>query len=140
MVYTAGELLDLGPVPVPPGPYGAGYGQVMLKLWEETAAGTYQVNVDYLSFLGPDGVRTAETVGMQWQTNDVFVIDEIEGQAYGESGGVRYPYLIPGGEPLLLIPGATNRITQVAAPSTGTGAVNHTYTMRLYYRPRRASL
>jgi hypothetical protein len=143
ITYTVGELIDLGTIPVPPGQWGTGYGQVMLKLWSEVATSTYNLELDYAALLGTDGWRAGVTPGMSWATNAKLVVDEIEGTAYALSGSTRYPYLTVQGTPLLLTPGVTQRFVQVEAPSTilsGDHPHAHTYSVRLYYRPRRATV
>ncbi|MGL4651479.1 MAG: hypothetical protein ACRC1H_18885, partial [Caldilineaceae bacterium] len=140
VTYTVGELVDLGTMPVPPGQWGSGYGQVMLKIWSEVATGTYNLDLDYAALLPTDAWRAGITPGMVWSNGNVLVVDEIEGTAYATASSVRYPYLTVSGTPLMLTPGVTQRLVQLEAPSTGTGAINHTFSVKLYYRPRRATI
>lgn len=134
------DLIDLGAAPIPPGPWASSYGPVLLKIWSETATGSYGLLVDYLALLGSDGWRRATTVGMLWAPGDAVVVDEIEGTAYGLSGTTRYPYLVMGGEPLLLFPGQTNRLVQLEASGNYAGSVSHSYSVRIWYRPRRSTV
>lgn len=134
------DLIDLGAAPIPPGEWGSGYGQVQLRLFSQVVSGTYGLAIDYLALLGTDGLRVGKTPGMVWANGSIVMVDEIEGVAYGQAGGVRYPYLTVSGKPLLLEPATTQRVVQLAALGTFTGSRDHTYTVRAYYRPRRATL
>lgn len=135
------DLHDLGSVPFPPGAWDTAYGEVRLLLWMQAASGTPTVEVDYIALLGTDGYRQMVQVGNQVGNGDHVEFDEIEGRHYVlTTGGVRSPLFVARGPGLRVWPGVTQRLVVVEGLATGSAPISHTFTARLWYRPRRATV
>jgi hypothetical protein len=136
------DLVDLGSVPIPPGPYDANYAQVQLGLKMRTLTGSSTVGVDYFQFHALDGYRHLYQLGYSTANNAGVEIDEIEGVTYVTAGvaGDRMPIIVPRGTPLMLQPNTLQRIYTLADLGTGTNTITDTMSVRAWIRPRRATV
>lgn len=134
------RLHDTGAVPIPPGSWGTNYGQVRLVLWAKRPAGTANLDIDYIGLVGPDGYRYVYELGYSVLNNEYLEFDEIEGRAYVADATYTYPILVTYGSPLMIYPGRTQRVWVWEMLSNGTTPITLTHSVRMWYRPRRATV
>jgi hypothetical protein len=134
------QLHDLGAVPMPPGGFDATYGRVMLKLWCEMRTGSANLDIDYIVVVPMDGYRHLLQVGGMVNPGDAVELDEVEGRVYTVESSLKYPLLAKWGEGLFLYPGVTQRLVLCELSGTGSAPIDHTFTARLWYRPRRSTV
>lgn len=130
-------LADLGVIPLPPGGYSAAWGALRLRLdWR--AGTTVQVDTDYLAFFPTHTFRRLRVVPAVGSTGTI-VDDGIEGRAYLRVSAVETAGVTPSGMPLLLWPGATQRIYFAWSLANWTAPIAQTFSVKAWYRPRRYS-
>lgn len=131
-------LVDLGSLFLPPGGYNTIWAPQLLALKLYSSI-SQTVAIDYIQLTPTESYRKLVQTGQQIANNDSIVDDGIERQTYALEGGLASPFYAPQGEPLMIFPGQTNRIyilhdTGMSSPLTNT------FSVRLWYRPRRNSL
>ncbi len=135
-----GSIVDLGLIPLPPGGYDASYGALALGLY---CRGAMLSELDYLQLTPTDSYRYVELLGASVANNGIIVDDGIEGRAYVTVSSVNYPIASPRGAPLMLYPGVTQRIFFLHQTLSGgfpASPIANTFSVRVYYRPRRVTI
>lgn len=133
-------LLDLGVVPLPPGGYVSGYGELRMRLTFRNTSGTATVGLDYVQLLPSDPLCWRHVIqrGMVVANNSYMVDDGIEGVAYLVESGAANPIYSPVGAPAHVWP---NRDQRLYILHDGIGqTANWTLSVRAYYRPRRVTI
>lgn len=133
-------LIDLGLVPLPPAAYDASFGALRLQVDLAVASGTGTTDIDFLQLTPVDSYRVLAIKAIAVANNALVVDNGIDGLAYVEDGGVRYPYLQPGSAPLLVYPGKLQRIYVLADRPGATSDITNKWLARLWFRPRRVTL
>lgn len=130
-------LYDLGAMPIPPGGYDTGAGNIALKVTVR-AGSSGNGTVDFVQFTPtqPGMFRKIVQLGYTTPQNDLLVDDGPEGLTYYEDGSTGAHYLImrAEGEPLHVWPGITQRLRVLVAGSTWTAGWK--LTAQAWYRPR----
>jgi hypothetical protein len=143
---VAEELVDLGTVHIPPHmPDGLEASSVRVFLYFlRNAAGTHTVNIDHLTFMPMDGgFRKVESSSYQnaMQQNDTLVDDGITGRTYVKTSTPLYVTMFTTqGEYLHALPHKPGRLTFLWMTSAYLARANMTATVKVFYRPRRATL
>jgi len=140
--FTYASWEDFGVVPLPPGGYSSAYGAARLGL---TFRGAGQIEVDIIQLTPLDSYRHLEMLGSGVPTNNgtAIVHDSIDLQTYQLASTTRTPLPTTFGGPLMIYPGYHNRIyilNQVNAGGTTDANINLSFSVRLYYRPRRVTV
>jgi hypothetical protein len=108
------------------------------------AAGTHTVNIDHLTFMPMDGgFRKVESSSYQnaMQQNDTLVDDGITGRTYVKTSTPLYVTMFTTqGEYLHALPHKPGRLTFLWMTSAYLARANMTATVKVFYRPRRATL
>jgi len=134
---TSTGLYDLGALPIPPGGYDVGAGNIAL-IMTVRAAGAGNGTVDFVQFTPtqPGMLRKITQLGFTTAQNDLLVDDGPEGLCYYEDGSTGAHYLIMRGEnePLYIWPGITQRLRVLVAGSTWTAGWS--LTAQAWFRPR----
>lgn len=135
---SATELIDLGTLPFPPGGYDTAAAVHVLQLaCKCDTSGT--VNLDYIQLTPTESYRHIIMRGNQVAANDYIVDDGTEEQTYTDESGVHHYIMSPRGSPLMLFPAKDQRI-YILHDEGSTSDVNNTFTVRVYYRPRRLTI
>jgi hypothetical protein len=140
--FTYASWEDLGIVPLLPGGYSSAYGAARLGL---TFRGAGQIEVDVIQLTALDSYRHLEILSSGVPTNNgtAVVHDGLDLQTYQLASTTRTPLPTTFGGPLMIQPGYNNRIYiihQVNAGGTGDANINLSFSVRLYYRPRRVTV
>lgn len=129
-----GTWRDFGVIPLPPGGYNSAYGALTLALtWRGTANPVY---LDVLQLSPLDSYRSIYAATPSIANNAAIVFDGIEGMTYSVTSSARAPIANAYNAPLMLQPNTLQRI--YVLHETGTGAqIGNTFSVQVYYRPRR---
>jgi hypothetical protein len=131
---------DLGVVPLPPGGYGTAWGALTLAL---SFRGAALADLDVLQLTMLDSYRYVEMAATSVANNASIVHDGIEEISYVLSGAAWLPLASAFGGALMLQPGVINRIHVLhglAAAGTDDAPIANAFSVRAYYRPRRATV
>lgn len=146
-VYTAPGvtrgIYDLGALPLPPGGWSTANAGLTLALSVRAAlAGQSTLSLVQLMPAAPGRFRRWEQIGYEAGAGDKVIDDPYEGIAYLDDGGARLGLIQTVGEPLLLWPGQTNRITVLFDESNASTRYvsSRTSTLAVAYRPRYLSV
>jgi len=136
-------LYDIGAMPLPPGGYYTSNAALTLKLLVR-ASTTGQCTLDFLQIIpaGPGVHRKWRQIGYLAANGESIVDDPYEGITYLLSSGDRVPIITTRGEPLMLWPGKSNRITVLFEESDIASKFQPTRSTQLTvsHRPRRLSV
>lgn len=135
-MLNAAGLLDLGAIPLPPGGYSTAYGGLRLSL-SVTGTGTW--SIDFLQLTPTDSLALLSTV-QSVATNEFVVLDSIEGREYTQIGAAQYPHVVASGGRIHLHPGRLQRLYVLAQSVEAAVATGDTFSVRVYYRPRRLTV
>jgi len=133
------QLHDLGSIPVPPGDHDESYAPVRLYL-HTMAANTYTMNIDFVQLVGTDTFREYRNAGISVANNDYMEFDEIERKFLSVSGGLKTTGWPQFGQPLVVWPNKLQRILFSQRVATGDSFITHTFSVRMWYRPRKLTL
>jgi hypothetical protein len=142
---TTDRLQALGSLQLPPAILGANYGDLGLVL-TATRASAADLDLDFIALLPLDGLRIYRSkIPYGLAQNEVLVDDSISRPArvYVNVAGEKVPaYALAqhGVPPIMVWPGAEQRLIILHDAADGTAAINLTSSVRAYYRPRRLSL
>jgi hypothetical protein len=144
---VAEELCDMGTIPgIPPHmPDGLEAQSVKINLYFlRNAAGTHTVNIDHLTFMPMDGgFRTVQSssAANALQNGDKLFDDGITGRTYRQASAALYSTMFTTqGDYLYALPHKPARLTFLWQSSTESAVANMTATVKVFYRPRRATL
>lgn len=132
------ELLDFGPVPIPPGAYDDDPAPVRLAVFGESASAETMA-FDYFYLFPMDAFRRIEQPALGLATNDFVEIDEIERRYYLESATGRIQLQTVSGSPLVVAPEREQRIHLLYRTASAM-AITDAVTVQVWYRPRRLTL
>jgi hypothetical protein len=105
------------------------------------STGSNNVDLDFIALFPTDGFRVAKFIDSGPTNTDIYVHDEIYPLFYMQtSGGKRTGNLSTYGEPLTIWPGKIQRYYFLTQDSTPAAPIATTHTVKLYYRPRIASM
>lgn len=132
------ELLDFGPVPIPPGAFDDTPSPVRLAVFGEAAA-SETMAFDYFYLFPMDSFRRVDQTAMSVRTNEFVEIDEIERRySLGAASG-RVQLQTVAGTTLVVVPGRAQRI-HLLYNSNFSMPIQRFATVRVWYRPRRLTL
>jgi hypothetical protein len=135
--YGAGELVDLGAFPIPPGGYNAANAGAALAVTVRSASsGSGQI--DFVQLLATDSYRKLEQVGYTVANGESVEDDGIEGATYMLSGSNRYPLVRPG-PALTAYPEKTQRL-YVLFDENNAFVAGRQMTVQAWYRPNYDSI
>lgn len=137
-VRVVDELLDFGPVPLPPGPWDDDYTSVMIGLWGRATEPT-TVAIDYFYLMPMDALRKVEQITLAVAHDDWVEIDEIERRYYAESASGHVAVHVPSEAPLVVWPGVAQRV-HLLYQTTSAMTIGDEATVTMWYRPRRLTL
>ena len=130
--YGAGELVDLGAFPIPPGGYNAANAGAALAITvRSSSSGTGQI--DFVQLLPTDSYRKLEQIGYNAANGDSIEDDGNENTTYFLTGSSKYPIVRPG-PPLLIYPERAQRL-YVLFDENGAFVAGRQMTIQAWYRP-----
>jgi len=146
-VATDARVVDLGVFPLPPGAMGGGYAGTSLTV-KVTDVDTLAANINHIALIPVSSERFLFAVGrlvngIVLLNGDSLVDDGIEGECYSLDTGAtpyRRAQVLGRGGPLLLFPGRTQRINILHCGQGGAYSAGDQSTVRLWMRPRRATI
>lgn len=128
------QLVDLGAAPLPPGNYGAVWGDATLSLVVR-ATGAGSLNIDFIQLTPLDSYRHLVMLGNNVTNNLSITDDGIENVVYMEDG----PIFSPKGKPLMVFPNRVQRL--IVLQDTGSASnITQTFSIRAYIRERRLTV
>lgn len=130
-------IVDLGVIPLPPGGYSSAYGAQRLQLYYRTAS-TVTVQVDFLAFFPASTFRRLALIPPQVNGAQI-TDDQPEGRAYVVSSGAETAAVVTAGVPLLVWPNTLQRVYVLHGFNDLSAAIDKTLSVKMWYRPRRAS-
>jgi len=130
--YGAGELVDLGAFPIPPGGYNAANAGAALVVTVRSASSGTGV-IDFVMLLATDSYRKLEQIGYTVANGEGIEDDGIEGATYMLSGSNRYPIVRPG-PALLVYPEKAQRL-YVLFDENNSFVAGRQMTVQMWYRP-----
>ena len=105
------------------------------------AGGSCTLDVDYLQFLALDGWRRYTPISGGLANTDALHDDGIANAVYTKVGANKVPSYTAVGTPILLAPNDyTQRLRVLMARSDASAPIADTFTLRVYYRPRRLTI
>lgn len=135
-------IQDLGELPFPPGGYNTNWAGQVLALEFRTES-VQTINLDFLLLAPTDAFMHVVQVGNTLDSNEELVIDGIEEQIYCTRSGANHPLYAPK-DKFLQIGAAKawlNNKQRIYVLTDGTDvALADTYTVKLFYRPRRLTV
>lgn len=130
--YGAGELVDLGAFPIPPGGYNAANaGAALVVTVRSSSSGTGVI--DFVMLLATDSYRKLEQIGYTVANGEGIEDDGIESATYMLSGSNRYPIVRPG-PALLVYPEKAQRL-YVLFDENNSFVAGRQMTVQMWYRP-----
>lgn len=132
------EIADVGMFAMLPGQELTGYGDGIFRL-DTTAS----INVHHVEFVPVSCERRLVIVATSYSLdqNEAVVDDGIEGETYTQlSNGDKRVLIIARGGPLLINPGVAHRIVLAWRRGTTVAQTSYTGYVRMWYRPRRATI
>jgi hypothetical protein len=130
--YAAGELVDLGAFPIPPGGYAAANaGAAFVVSVRSSSAGSGQI--DFIQLMPTDSYRRIDQIGYSIANGAGVIDDGIERVSYAFDGGSRYPIVRPG-PALKVFPERTQRL-YVLVDESGAFNAGRQMTVQAWYRP-----
>lgn len=137
---SGGEgLVDLGPIPIPPGEsLGISRTSLRLGLWGR-AKTTSTISIDYFYLMPVDTLRVLDQTSLTVPSNQLIVIDEYAQDFYMLLSNLAVPIWIPDGESLMLWPGVDQRI-HVLEKTSSSADLNGQFTATVTYYPRRLTI
>jgi len=130
--------VDCGVLTIPPGDYSITYGELRLVIQFYTAT-SQTVKLDWISLLPSQSTRFLKSVVVSLASGEKVVLDESEKRSFVTDGTYEYPFMTMQGQPLLLQPGATNRLYILVARATGT-TVTDKFLARAWVKQRRLTV
>lgn len=132
-------LQEIGVIQLPPWlPGETGLADISLALYGYNAA-EGNLLLDYIQLFALDGYRKLVPAGYGLPYTTTLVDDQISGSLYQMSGTAKAGYYIGTGE-IRLQPGQDQRLHILCTSATQAAPIERTATVKVYYRPRRASL
>lgn len=134
-----GAIHDLGLVPLPPGGYDTAYGPLTIGI---VCRGPMIAQVDFLQLTPTDAYRRLDLFSTAVPNNAAIVDDGIAGRAYVQTTTGNLPLVSPRGK-LMLYPGMLQKVYilhQTIAAGYPASPIDNSFSVRVYYRPRRPSL
>jgi hypothetical protein len=131
--YGAGEMVDLGLFPFPPGGYNVANAAAALAITVRSASAG-SGTLDFVQLMPTDSYRKLEQIGYLAANGDSVEDDGIEGGAYYLSGSNRYPLVRSPGDPLRVFPGVVQRL-YVLFDEQGVFTAGRQMTVQAWYRP-----
>ena len=133
-------LVDLGALPIPPG--GADIdgwaGTVLWLSLRSEASATFAL--DYIQLTPTESLRHLVQRGMAVANGGAVVDDSMLGVAYHLAGSAKHAIHVQLGQPVMLWPNEVNKIYILHDIATGSSPIANTLSVRVFYRPRRATL
>lgn len=139
-------IRDLGIIRLPPWPIESGQSSVAMNLLltgQRTSGVNETIDLDFLMLVPTDGFRLLERVGDGVAYNERLVDDGISETVYVDTGAstARRSNVVAVGKPVMLWPNTLQRLYFLIHTWTANNAeIVRTHTVKVYYRPRRASL
>jgi hypothetical protein len=139
---TGQELVELNSLRLPPALAGMGrLAGVYLGLEARCATpANHSLLLDYLALTPADGWRRLTAHSRGAPTLSSLVDDGITGQVYTASAGVSASGFSAYGDPIQLLPGCAQRIGLLAMDASGLAAPERSFSLKIFYRPRRRRL
>lgn len=131
---TSSRMIDLGSIPLPVGGYQTAWGAMVLGLLVRST-GAAELDIDFIQLTPLDSFRWVVQRGLTIANNGTITDDNIEGLTH--AGGS--PIYSPKTGPLYVFPGRTQRIIILQDIGTSS-AIDKTFSVRAYYRPRRLTV
>lgn len=131
-------LVDLGPIPIPPGPWTTGYGKPKIGLIGSSPVDT-TISIDYFQLLPMDSLRKIDQTAYGLAAGEWDEVDEIEKIYCLEDANGKIPVLIPSEGPLMVWPLVEQRI-HVVNRETYSSKMDTEVKIQMWYRPRRLTL
>ena len=140
-VYTGASgglyMLDFGAFPIPPGGYSSA--TLVSVRFSVRAAVAGSGTLDWIAMLPANNFRKLRQVDYSTAAGASIVDDGIEGIAYVDVSGSRYPLVATYGEPLMVWPGRINTI-YVLYDEGGDYTPTNAMDVSVWYRPRRGAI
>lgn len=140
-VYTGASggkyMLDMGAFPVPPGGYSSA--TLVSVRFSVRAAVAGSGTLDWIAMLPANNFRKLRQVDYSTAAGASIIDDGIEGIAYVDVSGSRYPLVATYGAPLQVWPGRINRIYALYDEASAYTPGND-MTVSVWYRPRRLAI
>lgn len=140
-VYTGASgghyLEDMGAFPVPPG--GASSATLVSVRYSVRAEASGSGTLDFIAMFPADNFRKIRQVDYSTAAGASIIDDGIEGIAYVDVSGSRYPLVATYGDPLRVWPGRTNVLYFLYDEAAGFSPTN-SMDVSVWYRPRRLTV
>jgi hypothetical protein len=135
-------IKDMGAVALPPRPIvGGGDAAAMeLRLYARDPVNVTPYTFTWMQLLPVDSWRPLIPAGYGLLENWTLVDDPIEDEVYVDQGAVHSVHYSGRGGPVMLTPGADQRLYVVHDTQTGASVTGRTSTVQAFYRPRRLTL
>lgn len=130
-------IVDLGVVPLPPGGYATAYAAQRLYIGMRSASSVV-VQTDFLGFWPANTfrrIRLLSTIA----NNATITDDGPEGRGYTVASAVQTPNVATSGMPLMVWPNQNQRLLFLWSLGDLSAPITQTFTVKAWYRPRRAS-
>lgn len=132
------EMLDFGPVPVPPGGYDNSSAPVRLTVYGQSEESGL-VGLDYFYLFPMDSFRRLEQPSMSIGEDEFVEIDETEQRFYIGGTTGRLPILTAAGSPIQVVPNVAQRIHLLYQNNYSVPITNEVL-VQVWYRPRRLTV
>jgi len=130
-------LMDLGTVPLPPGGYATSYAAQRLSVAMRSASSVV-VETDFLAFFPANTFRKLRLLSTV-ANNAIMTDDQTEGRAYTTVSSADTPNIATAGMPLTVWPNMAQRIFVLWGLADLSAPIASTLSLKVWYRPRRAS-
>ena len=124
-------------MPLPPGGYSSAYAAQRLQLYYR-AASSVTLQLDFLAFFPANTFRRLALMGPQI-ANSQITDDQPEGRAYVVNSSAETPAVATSGMPLLVWPNTLQRVYVLHSFVDLSADIAKTLSVKMWYRPRRAS-
>ena len=130
-------IADLGVIPLPPGGYTTLGASLRLRL-EWRSSTTTAVDTDFFA-LFPANTYRRLVVSASCSNGGKITDDPVSGRAWLDNGSGEIPAVAPQGMPLTVWPGVLQRVYFLWYQANMAEPITQTFTVKLWYRPRRRS-
>ncbi len=134
-VSSSTPIVDLGAVPLPPDQGAVSWSSLTLLLMIRATAST-SIGVDFVQFTPIDSFARIYQRGLNITNGSTITVDSIDNTVH--VGG--QPIYTPIGLPLFLYPNLQQRILFLHDTNASNPPIANSFSVRVYYRKRRATL